>query len=234
MSLYTAYKSALHKKAAAVLTPEAQQMQGGMPPQGMDPAAMGMPPQGMDPSMQGAMPMQGAQLPPEVFQDPQFLQFLQQVFGFQVNPQAGTVIDGQTGQPLPPETVMQLYNEYMMQLTQMQGGMPPQGGDPSMMGGMPPEADVTAAELSPAVMQQVQKTVDDSLRAFTAQLDKKLSALVDKIDVIKEAIEEANNNDDRRTTADKEELRGLQEDLRADLEPSAGIKTASLNVFDLI
>ena len=234
MSLYTAYKSALHKKAAAVLTPEAQQMQAGMPPQGMDPAAMGMPPQ-------------GAQLPPEVFQDPQFLQFLQQIFGFQVDPQAGVVIDGQTGQPLPPETVMQLYNEYMKQLTQMQGGMPPQGGDPSMMGGMPPqggdpsmmggmppETGVTDTELSPAVMQQVQKTVDDSLRAFTAQLDKKLSALVDKIDVIKEAIEESNNNDDRRTTADKAELRGLQEDLRADLEPSTGIKTASLNVFDLI
>ena len=91
--------------------------------------------------------------------------------------------------------------------------------------------------MPPEIMQQVQKTVDDSIRAFSAQLDKKLSALLDKIDVIKDAIEEYNNTDDRRSTADKEELRGLQEDLRNELEPSGGVKTAStktFNVFDLI
>ena len=120
-----------------------------------------------------------------------------------------------------------------------QPGMMPPGGD---MGGMPPEAaqppqGTEGMEMPPEIMQQVQKTIDDSIRAFSAQLDKKLSALLDKIDVIKDAIEEYNNTDDRRSTADKEELRGLQEDLRNELEPSGGVKTAStkaLNVFDLI
>ena len=173
MSLYSAFNSRLTKRAAAVLTPEAEQaaMQGGMGPQG------GMPPQGapMDPSMMGAP----------------------------------------------------------------QSGMMPPGGD---MGGMPPEAaqppqGTEGMEMPPEIMQQVQKTIDDSIRAFSAQLDKKLSALLDKIDVIKDAIEEYNNTDDRRSTADKEELRGLQEDLRNELEPSGGVKTAStkaFNVFDLI
>ena len=63
MNLYHLYQARLNKRAAAVLTPEAQ-VQSGMPPQGMPmgPSMQsGMPPQGMpmDPSMQSGMPRQG-------------------------------------------------------------------------------------------------------------------------------------------------------------------------------
>ena len=222
--------------------------QGGMTPQGapMDPSMMGAPQQGMMPpgGDMGGMPPQGAPMdpamaggappPPEILQNPQFMQFLQEAMGIAFDQQSGQFIDMQQGQPVPPDVIMQLFQQFMQQT----GGMPP-GGD---MGGMPPEAaqppqGPEGMEMPPEIMQQVQKTIDDSIRAFSAQLDKKLSALLDKIDVIKDAIEEYNNTDDRRSTADKEELRGLQEDLRNELEPSGGVKTAStkaFNVFDLI
>ena len=285
MSLYSAFNSRFTKRAAAVLTPEAEQAamqggmgpQGGMPPQGAptDPSMMGAPQQGMMPpgGDMGGMPPQGAPVdpamaggappPPELLQNPQFMQFLQEATGIAFDQQSGQFIDMQQGQPVPPDVIMQLFQQFMQQTGGMppggdMGGMPPQGAptDPSMMGapqqgmtppggdmgGMPPEAaqppqGPEGMEMPPEIMQQVQKTVDDSIRAFSAQLDKKLSALLDKIDVIKDAIEEYNNTDDRRSTADKEELRGLQEDLRNELEPSGGVKTAStkaFNVFDLI
>lgn len=159
----------MRKQAASLLTPEAMQaaqqpppmdpaMAGGMPPQGgapMDPAMMGgMPPQGgapMDPSMMGGMPPQGGALPPEIMQDQMFLQFLAEMAGIMVDPNSGMFFD-QQGAPVPPEMIMQIYDQYMQQMAQMQGGMSPQGGapmDPAMMGGMPPQG---GAPMDPAMM----------------------------------------------------------------------------------
>ena len=151
----------LLKRAAAVMTPEAMQAgPAGMPPQGapMDPSMMqgGMPPQGapMDPSaMQGGMPpqgapvdpsmMQGGGLPPEILQDQAFVQMLQQS-GVMLDPQSGMFMDP-SGQPVPPEMIVQAYEAYMQGQQAGQagpGGMPPQGApmDPSMaQGAMPPQ-----------------------------------------------------------------------------------------------
>ena len=135
----------LLKRAAAVMTPEAMQAgPAGMPPQSapMDPSVMqgGMPPQGapMDPSM-----MQGGGLPPEILQDQAFVQLLQQS-GVMLDPQSGMFMDP-SGQPVPPEMIVQAYEAYMQGQQAGQagpGGMPPQGApmDPSMaQGAMPPQ-----------------------------------------------------------------------------------------------
>ena len=140
-------------------------MQGGMmppdgapmPPQGapMDPAMMqgGQPP--MDPSMMGGAPMppQGGMppaggLPPEAMQDQLFLQFLAEAFGIMLDPRSGQFFD-QSGQPVPPDMLMQAYQAYMQGMQEMQmqqagapmdpgmaGGQPPM--DPGMIGGQPP------------------------------------------------------------------------------------------------
>lgn len=93
--------SGFRKRAAALLTPEAEQAAaGGMPPQGgapMDPAmAQGGAP--MDPAMAGGMPPQGAPMDPSM--------------------QGGAPMDpaAMGGAPMDPA---------------MQGGMPPQGGAPT-------------------------------------------------------------------------------------------------------
>ena len=153
----------MYKIAAAVLTPEAEQAaMGGTPPQGapmdpamgggapMDPGMMppdmgGMPPQGgapMDPAMAGGMPPQGGgQIPPEILQDPMFMQFLQEALGIMFDPNSGAFYD-QQGQMVPPDIIMQAYQAFQQQLQQMQGApVPPQGAtmDPAAMGGMPPQ-----------------------------------------------------------------------------------------------
>lgn len=131
----------LHKKSAALLTPEAEAA--AVPPQ--DPNAMGgMPPQGgvpMDPStMQGALMPQGQ--PGAWMQDPMFIQFLQQM-GVQFD-QQGNAIDP-NGQPIPPEMLDQLYMSFQQQMAQ-QGGAPM---DPStMQGGMPQDPSMLSSQTS--------------------------------------------------------------------------------------
>ena len=256
MNLYHLYQARLNKRAAAVLTPEAQ-MQSAMPPQGMpmDPSMQSaMPPQGMpmDSSMQNATPPQApAQLPAEILQDMQFQQFLQDAMGLQLDPNSGMFIDTGSGQQVPPDMIIQMYDQY---LQQMQGAMPPQGMpmDPSMQGAVPPQGvpmdptaggmpGVEAATVAPEVMSQLQKMIDSSMQAYTAGIDKKLTALVDKLDVVKSALESFKGESDERSANDKEELRRLQEDISAELTPS-NVKQASsqtacgrtFNVFDLL
>ena len=97
---------------------------GGMPPGAppMDPSMMGAPAGAppMDPAMAGGMPPQGAPMDPSMMgapmgqpgawmQDPMFMQFLQSM-GVQVQPD-GTAIDP-NGQPVPPETMEQIYAQF--------------------------------------------------------------------------------------------------------------------------
>lgn len=163
--------SNLHKDAAAMLTPEAQQaaMQPPpeqMPPQGapmdpsmgaapMDPAMMqqgapadpAMAAQGapMDPSMMGAPAGSPAGQPGMWMQDQVFMQFLMSM-GIQVQPD-GTAV-GPDGQPVPPEMMEQIYAQFQQEMAAQGGapGMPPQGV-PQEGAPMPPEG---AAQEMPA------------------------------------------------------------------------------------
>lgn len=192
---------------------------GGQPP--MDPSMAGGAP--MDPSMMGGAP--GA-MPPEIMQDQGFLQFLQQAFGAQVDPQAGVILDPQTGQPIPAELLSQAYAAYQQQAG---GGMPPPGGEAPMepaAGGMP--ADVAGdapAGIPPETLDQIQSAIDASIENYTAQLDKKIETLLDKLETVKQALESMRDTDDAREKAAKDESRQLQEDLAAELNPV--VKTAS-------
>lgn len=166
---FKTFRAIMQKRAASVMTPEAQQAAagGGQPP--MDPSMMGgapggMPPDAgggqppMDPAMaQGGPPPQGPQggeIPPEIIQDQGFIQFLAEMAGIMFDPQSGTFMDSQ-GQPVPAEAVMQLYQEYQMQMQQGGGGQPPmdpsmaQGGDPNAM---PPDAGGGQPPMDPAMM----------------------------------------------------------------------------------
>lgn len=148
------------KQAVAVLTPEAEQaaMQppmdpamaaGGAP---MDPiAAGGMPPApGAGAAPMGGDPMAaptGGQIPPEILQDQMFIQFLQEALGVSLDPASGMFM-GPNGEPIPPELIIEAYQEF--QTMQAQGGMAsaaPAGG-----AGMPPEAGMPpAAGMDPAM-----------------------------------------------------------------------------------
>ena len=147
------------KQAVAVLTPEAEQaaMQppintamtaGGAP---MDPmAAGGMPPApGAGAAPVGGGPMAapaGGQIPPEILQDQMFIQFLQEALGVSLDPASGMFM-GPNGEPIPPELIIEAYQEF--QTMQAQGGMAPAaptgGAGISPEAGMPPAAGVDPA-----------------------------------------------------------------------------------------
>lgn len=148
------------KQAVAVLTPEAEQaaMQppmdpamaaGGAP---MDPmAAGGMPPApGAGAAPVGGDPMAapaGGQIPPEILQDQMFIQFLQEALGVSLDPASGMFM-GPNGEPIPPELIIEAYQEF--QTMQAQGGMAPAA--PAGGAGMPPEAGMPpAAGMDPAM-----------------------------------------------------------------------------------
>ena len=206
-------QAAMHKHAAAVLTPEAEQAAmaggdpmaaGGMPPGGamppdgamppggaMPPDAGMMPPGGMPPAgaPAGAPPAGGAGLPPEILQDQAFIQWMGQN-GAQLDQASGTFIDMATGQPIPPEMVMQAYQMYAQQA---QGGaMPPAGGAPAgamppdagMMppggGGMPPDAGAAPpAGGDPSEMMQDQEFLAFMQQAMGCTLDPATGTFVD-------------------------------------------------------
>ena len=155
-----------NKRATAVLTPEAMQAMtqppmdpsmggmpggapapGGMPPGApMDPAAMGgAPAPAMDPAAAGGAPMAqgsgGGQIPPEVLNDPMFMQFMQ-AMGVVFDPQSGTFMDP-NGQPLSVDEVMQIYDMFQQQVAA-------QGGAPD--GGAPADPAMGAAPMDPAAM----------------------------------------------------------------------------------
>lgn len=148
------------KQAVAVLTTEAEQdaMQppmdpamaaGGVP---MDPmAAGGMPPApGAGAAPMGGDPMAspaGGQIPPEILQDQMFIQFLQEALGVSLDPASGMFM-GPNGEPIPPELIIEAYQEF--QTMQAQGGMAPAAAAGGA--GMPPEAGMPpAAEMDPAM-----------------------------------------------------------------------------------
>lgn len=237
------------KRAAAILTPEAEQAavqpqqdpaaMGGMPPQGapMDPAmAGGMPPQGgapmdpammggqppMDPAAMGGMPPQGgAGLPPEIMQDQEFLMFLQSI-GIQLDPASGMAMDP-NGQPVPPEAIMQIYQEFNMQRQQMaaQGGAP--GGEmpPDAAGGMPPEGGAAPQDdMLNQLASVVFDAIDSRLQEYTSELEKKFGILTDKMEALLKSVDALTDTTDRRSEEDKKSEERLQEDLDADLMPT--------------
>lgn len=246
------------KRAAAILTPEAEQAAvqpqqdpaaaGGMPPQGapMDPAMMGgapmdpamvggMPPQGgapmdpammggqppMDPAAAGGMPPQGGGLPPEIMQDQEFTAFLQSI-GIQIDPASGMAVDP-NGQPVPPEAIMQIYQEFDMQRQQMaQGGAP--GGEggmpPEAAGEMPPEAGGAPDDMLNQIASVVFDAIDSRLQEYTSELEKKFGILTDKMEALLKSVDALTDTTDRRKEEDKKSEERLQEDLDADLMPT--------------
>ena len=207
-------------------------MMGGMPPQ--DQAMGGMPQapaamQGMDPGM--AQKGAPGQIPPEILQDQGFMDFMQGMIGLQFDQQSGQFLDPQSGAPVPPDMVVQAYQQYQMQAQQggmQQGGMPPEGAPEGMPPeGMSPEAQgMGASPLPPELLTQFQSTIDDSLKAYTASLEKKLEMLADKLDAVTKAVDSLRDTDDRRTAEDKDEDARLRDDIAAELTPT--VKTASV------
>ena len=171
MDFATLLSAAMRKRAAAILTPEAMQAagavpevpQGGMvPPQGMSPDMGGMPLQEMpQPDMQQGMAMQGVgsgggQIPPEIMQDQQFIQWLASQ-GIQLNPQTGQFV-GPDGQALPVDVIVQAYQEFQAMMQQeaaeQAGGGAPQGVSPSTGGELPPQGmPQQGGQLPPEILQ---------------------------------------------------------------------------------
>lgn len=206
------------KMAAAVMTPEAMQagpagmppqgapmdpsmMQGGMPP--MDPSMMqgGMPP--ADPSMQGGMPPQGGGLPPEILQDQLFLQALQQA-GIMVDPASGMAVD-QSGQPLPPDMIVQAYQAFKQGQQEGAAGMPageaPVAAPAGMDAGMPPAPGPAAGGLGlpedamNAISSVVVSAIEPALQDLASQIGQALSDLNAKIDSVVSRLPEEKRDD---------------------------------------
>lgn len=106
----------------------------------------------------------------------------------------------------------------------MAGALPP---DPAMAGG----ADMGAAggmssedqamEIASAVMSGVEATLEE----FTTNLEKKMSAIIDKVETLGKAVDSLQETTDRRSEDDKDEEEKLRADLDAELMPTldAGI-----------
>lgn len=261
MQAYQQYQAELQGQAPQGADPNAGAMppmdpaaaQGAMPP-AEDPAAMagGMPP--ADPSMMqdpnaGAMapaaPAQGGGLPPEILQDQAFMSFIQDPqngLGIPFDPNSGAFVDPQTGQPIPDDMIMQAYQVFQQQ----QGGAPAEGAAPE---GQAPEA-AAAAGMPPEMLDQFQSMIDAAIQNFTAQLDKKLETLMDKLDTVKMALESQRDTEDKRAKQDKDDAAALRDEIAAELNPTGTVKEASaqkpkaqakrasavkpINMFDLL
>ena len=199
-------KRAFRKRAFVPMTDPAMQAGMGAPP--MDPSAGGMPPQGMppqggapmDPSM-GGMPPQGAPMPPQGGTgDPVVDQLL--AMGYQIDQQGN--VYGPDGQPVPPEQLQQLAQQIA---AQMGGGMPPQGGapmepsmggqppmDPGMMDpsmqGQPPTDPNMAPPPEADPMAMMADMINTILDERMSNLDKRISAITDKLDTVRSLLED--------------------------------------------
>lgn len=250
-----AYQMYMQQMQSQAPAPEAQggapmdpSMTGGQPPmdpamaqQGMDPSMGQMPPEAqggapMDTSMMGGQP--GGQIPPEILQDQQFMAFLEQMGGVVFDPQSGQFIATASGQPVPPDMIMQAYQMFQQQM-QAQGGQPGASMDPAMAQGGAPEEQPQVG-MPPEFIEAIQSTVDAAIERYTAQIDKKIETLLDKLDVVKQALESMRDTDDKRTAADKDEAADLRDQIAAELNPT--IKTANatkpvnepVNIFSLL
>ena len=188
----------------------------------------------------------------EILQDQMFLQFMAEVGGMQPD-QSGQFIDMQTGQPVPPDFIMQAYQEFQMQMQQQQqqqqqeqgDQMPDYGYQPVQPEQMPPQNQAGGAMPS-EVLDQIQTMLDSTLQAYTASIEKRLEAFNDKLDAVKTAIESIGNKDDQRQPADKDEAEMLRQELASELQPTvktAAVKPASkpafsapkpINMFDML
>lgn len=224
-------------------------MMGGapMPPQGapMDPAMMGGQPP-MDPSMMGGAPAGG--LPPEAMQDPMFIQFLAEAMGIMMDQTSGQFFD-QSGQPVPPDVLMQAYQSYMQAMQQMQaGGMPM---DPSMMGGQPPMDPAAmggapeeqpmdpmmqelASLMTTVVGDEVVTPLKEAIEAIGKQMNdlkELVKTMRDEMDVVRDQVDSQEHTDDKRKEEDKDEEQKLRDELAADLQPTVPqepeVKTAA-------
>ena len=229
-----------YQEFQAMLQQEAKEQAGGGAPQGM-PTGMGggMPQQGMS--------QQGGQLPPEILQDQMFLQFMAEMGGMQPD-QSGQFVDVQTGQPVPPDFILQAYQEFQTQLQQQQqqgGQMPDYGYQPVQPEQMPTQNQPGGA-IPSEVLDQIQTMLDSTLQAYTASIEKRLEAFNDKLDAVKTAIESIGNKDDQRKQLDKDEADAIRQELANELQPTvktASVKTASkpsfstpkpINMFDML
>ena len=203
------------------------------------------------------MSPQGGQLPPEVLQDQLFMQFMQEAMGCQFDPNSGSFIDMQSGQPIPPDAIMQAYQAFQQQMQaqgmQPQGAPEGQAADAGMgmdAGAMAP-AEGEQPQVGGDMLQQLQKMVETSIETYTAQLDKKLETLIDKLDTVKMALEEIRGTDDKRDEAAKNEEQAMRDEIAADLQPTEKVasvqpaapvvkpkkaqrNTTPGNIFDLI
>lgn len=227
-----------YQEFQAMMQQEAEEQAGGGAPQGMSPGmGGGMPQQGML--------QQGGQLPPEILQDQMFLQFMAEMGGMQPD-QSGQFVDMQTGQPVPPDFILQAYQEFRTQLQQQQSGqMSDYGSQPMPPEQMPPQ-NQSAGAMPSEMLDQIQTMLDSTLQAYTASIEKRLEAFNDKLDAVKAAIEAIENKDDQRKQSDKDEAEAIRQELANELQPTvktASVKPASkpsfstpkpINMFDML
>lgn len=143
---------------------------GGPLPGGPPPQAGGAPPPGGPP--QGPLPQAGGP-PPDILQDPQILQILEQN-GIVLDPQQGTFIDTQSGQPIPAEQVMAIVEQIM---TEMQSQAPQQGAPPEPSAPpLPPPPE--QPEVPPEILAAIKDTVKTGFDQLAVNLDKAVTSSV--------------------------------------------------------
>lgn len=230
-----------YQEFQAMMQQEAAEQAVGGAPQGVSPiTGGGLPSQGM--------PQQGGQLPPEILQDQMFLQFMAEMGGMQPD-QSGQFVDMQTGQPVPPDFILQAYQEFQTQLQQQQqqqGGQMPDYGSQPVQPEQIPTQNQPGGAIPSEVLDQIQTMLDSTLQAYTASIEKRLEAFNDKLDAVKTAIESIGNKDDQRKQLDKDEADAIRQELANELQPTvktASVKTASkssfstpkpINMFDML
>lgn len=130
----------------------------------------------------------------------------------------------------------------------MQGGMPPEGGaTPPADMGAPIEAPA-AQEGAPTEQPQdpineiasaVMSGVEAVLQEYTASTEKRISAVLDKLEALTKAIDALQSTTDRREQQDKDADAQLRDEIAADLMPttkaaSRSATAAPINLFDAI
>ena len=167
--------------------------------------------------MQVGMPPQGGGLPPEILQDQLFLQALQQA-GIMVDPASGMAVD-QSGQPLPPDMIVQAYQAFKQGQQEGAAGMPagdaPVAAPAGMDAGMPPAPGPAAGGLGlpedamNAISSVVVSAIEPALQDLAAQIGQALSDLNAKIDSVVSRLPEE-KRDDAEDALRKEIENGLQ------------------------
>ena len=139
---------------------------GGPPPgpQGGPPPGAGGPPPGAGgppPGAGGPPPGPQGGPPPEILQDPQIMQLLQQN-GIVFDPQQGSFIDQASGQPIPAEQIMQAVQQMMAEAGPPPGAGGP-GGPPPGPEGPPPGGGGVPPEIVNGIKEAVKSTLEQSV-----------------------------------------------------------------------